>query len=313
MQLRRRCHQFMSEEGGLLTFGSDAQSAIVSRLNRLELRLSFMRPHMRAAIRALRRVAAELVQAGRLAQSDIPILLYELGAPALGELMIEPSARPASISRPDLGNIGYSEKELLWLDAAASDAKPLQFGEETVLLEISYFERDRFDKRFAIERVAAHASAHLDRRSAERAVAGIPRAIDFGTPVPIYRRPSRYFVALMDGTGVPTIPRYMPIVCPLWSTQLRWLPHSANRFVYQDSAGTPVARTMWWRDGGPPIQRVDSARGEGFLVLLSRVGRSQLETVSGPLHVESLCWRSIENERRDGAPTTRHVGPPILH
>ncbi len=125
MQLRRRCHQFMSEEGGLLTFGSDAQSAIVSRLNRLELRLSFMRPHMRAAVRALRRVVAELIQADRLEQSDIPILLYELGAPAVGELIIEPTARPASIPRPDLGNVGYSEKESLWLDTAAWDAKPL--------------------------------------------------------------------------------------------------------------------------------------------------------------------------------------------
>ncbi len=312
-QLRRRCHQFMSEEGGLLAFGSDAQSAIVSRLDRLELRLSFDLPHMRAAIRALRRVVAELIQSGRLEQSSIPILLYELGAPAIGELMIEPTARPAPIPRPDLSNLGYSARDSLWLDAGSWDARPLQFGEETVLLEISYFERDPFGKRIAIERVAAHAGAHLDRGSVERAVGGIPRAIDFGTPVPIYRRPSRHFVALMDGTVVPTIPKYMPIVCPLWSTRLSWSPHPASRFVYRDGAGTPVARTIWWRDGGPRILRDDGARGEGFLILLTRAGRLQLESLAGQLHVEPLCWRSVESEREDAEPMIRHVGPPNLH
>jgi hypothetical protein len=313
MQLRRRCHQFMSEEGGLAAFGSGAQSAIESRLDRLELRLSFNRPHMRAAIRALRRVVAELMQAGRLEQSAIPILLYELGAPAIGELMIEPTARPAPIPRPDFSNVGHSEEQSSWLDAASWDARPLQFGEESVLLEISCFEHNRFDRRIAIERVSAHGGGHLDCRSAERAVAGIPRTIDFGTPVPIYRGPSRHFVALMDGTFGPTIPKYMPIVCPLWSRRLGWSPHPANRFVYQDSAGTSVARTIWWRDGGPRIHRDDSVRGEGFLVLLTLAGRRQLESLAGQLYVEPLCWRSIENEREDAAPLIRHVGPPSFH
>jgi hypothetical protein len=247
------------------------------------------------------------MHAARLDMRAVPPLLYELGTPAIGELVIEPIARPMPLPRGDSSDTDHSSTNATWLDAINNDERPLQFGEETVLAEITRFERDRFGSLFTIGRVRIHAAARVDRPSMDGAIAALQCVIDLGTLHPTYREPSRHFVSLSDATRAPTTPVYMPIVCPLWARRLGWSQHPDRRFIYRDIAGTPVARTVWWRDGGPRDPREDAPRNEGFLVLLSRVGRCQLEALVGELGVETLCWRTIEDERDDRLTVTRNT------
>jgi hypothetical protein len=301
MQLRRRCHQFIGEMGGLemIKLGSNHQQ--MPKLARLEMRLAFPRPYITATIRALRRVVGELMYAGLLEGEAAELLLHELGFPAAGWMIMVPTERPVGLPRPNFGHGGFNDKPAVWAEAIEEDLRPSQFGNDTVLAEITRFERVHYRRKFTVDRLRLHALGESEFASIDEALGRLPSLLNLGSPVAAYRRPSRHIVARFVPHGCDLISREPPVICPHWAARLNWSPHPNNPFVYRDKGGSVAARTIWWRDGSPRDVHDEVLRGEGFVLLATPAGAAQLRVLTGELSIETRCWRRVKPER-DGDP-----------
>lgn len=308
MHLRQRCAQIINAEGGLERFGPDTEKLVRRRLDRIQMRLTYRRPVMSAAISALRQVVGELMRAERLDPAAVPFLMHELGFPGLGEELLTPSRRPPTIRRPSMDDIGYGKDEDRWVDEIESDFRPTDVGNNNVLLaEVSLFEHRTVGRTSTIIRIRTH-GAHVEEwKDLDEALRVLPRVIGYSPPHPIYRQPSLSVVARVDTRGVATAPENLLLICPHWAKRLGWSAHPENPLVYRDGDGTVVVRTIWWRDGGPRDARDDVQRGEGVLVLLTRTGANQMEAVAGPVQLRTTCWRESESQGSDKAPKMKRV------
>jgi hypothetical protein len=300
-QLRRRCHQFISEMGELDTIKPGANQAPSQRVERLEMRLPFPRPSIAATIRALRRVVGELMHAGYVDAPTLALLFHELGFPAVGELIREPAERPVGMPRANINEVGLGDKPSEWVEAIEEDLRALRFGEHMVLAEVTHFERTRFRRKYTVDRVRLHGLADRESASMNEVINELPVVINLDPAVASYRHPSKHLVARFVPNGTASRRHAMPVICPLWATRLKWSPHPVNPFVYRDGAGTVVARSIWWRDGGVRDVNEEAFHGEGFLLLLTPAGVAQIKALAGEIVVETYCWRNVSPER-DGDP-----------
>jgi hypothetical protein len=303
-QLRRRCHQFIREMGDLETIRLGKNHSQTARLRQLQMRLPFPRPYIMATIRALRQVVGELLYAGRLDGQAEELLLHELGFPATGALIMAPAERPLGLPRPEFGQDGIGDKPALWVEAVAEDLRPFQFGDDTVLAEITRFEKRRYGRTFTVERLRLRALGESEFASIDAVLGRLPPVLNLRCAFAAYRPPSKHLIARFVPQGCGLISTEPPVICPHWASRLNWSSHPNNFFVYRDWNGTVVARTIWWRDGSPRDVRDDSLRGEGFLVLATPAGAAQLRKMTGELEIEARCWRSVIPER-DGDPIIR--------
>jgi hypothetical protein len=310
MHLRQRCAQVINAQGGVEKFGPASQKLIEGRARRLEMRLTFWRPVMAAAMQALRRVVGELMHAGHVNPRAMPFLLHEFGFPAIGEPFLTPSLRPAGIRRPDMDDLAFGMKDEDWLNKIADDLRPTDTGNDVLLAEATVFEHRSMHKTATVTRIVRHEPQAMECDDPEGALRAFPSVLGLEERKPTYREPAGSFVATIRTAGVNTIPEDLLAVCPRWAKRLGWSPHPENLLVYRDENGTVMARTIWWRDGGPRDAHEDVWRGEGCLVLLTARGASRLRAMAGALQLRTWCWRKTGAEGKGKAQQTRRASRP---
>jgi hypothetical protein len=296
-QIRRRCAMFISTWGGLSAFGHAASERLQTQLRRLDMRLPYARPHMVAAIRAVRVVAGELRRAGILNPSDEGPLLHLFGCPPVGLQVPVPEERPAFIFRPSvIQEGGWREEEAAWIAGTDDDLLRPNLGSDILIAEVTRYIRRNIRRQFVLERLRIPSFWPIEGADLDGWMHSLPRAAWFDDMIALSEEPSPIIVRrleLRDGPGIPS--RFL-VLCPRWVHQLGWRRHADNWLVYVDGKGSPVTRAFWWRDGGPTDVQEDVFWGEGVAVILTSEGRRQIEALVGELPHAVAVRRLVQPE-----------------
>ena len=116
------------------------------------MRLSYAKPHMVAAVRAVRYVAGEMRRARLLGARDEGLLLHILGSSPVDLPVPVPVERPSFVRRPSAGGGSWREDEVAWL-AAADDFPRQEFGDYFVVAELTLYRRRVFQREFTLEQL----------------------------------------------------------------------------------------------------------------------------------------------------------------
>lgn len=303
--IRQRCRMFIERWGGLSKFGKTATRELVAELRRLDLRMTYFRPHAAVAARALRYVAGELRRADLIPEMATRYLLHEMGYPAPRPPLIRPVPRPAFVRRPALDKPSWESIDDDWLNGAEDDTNPLETAAETIVAEVCEFHIRDFRRSLHTRRVRAPALGQDDGGRDFEGFDLLPGAIWLGQVYPLTEDPARTIARRLQVSHVPEVPRFQLIICPFWLSRLGWRPHPDNPLVFQDTGGSRVARIVWWRDGGPVDQEEDVIWGQGMYLSLTPAGRMQLEALIGPLDVKVYVRRSRGREYSGEAEESR--------
>lgn len=303
--IRHRCRMFIEQWGGLGKFGKVATEQLESDLRRLDMKLTYARPHIVVASRALRYVAGELRRGGAIPDTMTLELLYMMGYPAPRPPLILPVSRPTFIRRPVLDDTNWRTPEEDWLNGAAEDTHSLDTGNNTIAVEVCEFHIRNSRRTFHMRRVRAPG---LDLDNDDRDFDGfdlLPRAIWLGQVRAMSRAPASTIARGLVVSWTPEVPRFRLAICPHWLQKLGWHTHASNELVFLDNDDILVARIVWWRDGGPVDLEDDAIWGQGFYLNLTPVGRQQIEALTGSLDVRVLARRSYKPDTRDKAEESR--------
>jgi hypothetical protein len=152
------------------------------------------------------------MHAGLLEGEAAELLLHELGFPATGGLIMAPTERPVGLPRPNFGHNGFNDKPAVWAEVIEEDLRPIQFGDCTVLAEITRFERLYYRRKFTVDRLRLHAPDEIEFASIDEALGRLPSVLNLATPVAAYRRPSRHVVARFIPHGLELISAEPPVI-----------------------------------------------------------------------------------------------------
>ncbi|WP_273217744.1 ATP-binding protein [Pseudomonas sp.] len=299
--IRYRCASLIESWGGLERFGQSETQRRLSELERLSLRITYSKPHIVAALRALRHVCGEFRLSGLLEPRAIPQLLYGMNYQVDSPPLKGPTARPAFITRPTAHrDAGSQSGEAKWLDEIELDLSPMIDGGDSVIAEITHFHRRLIRQNFEMTR--ARAPFYVEQSSWASTGYPLPEAwwID-GVCAPDCQ--SDNIVRRLSLCEIPTYPDDVLLICPEWLNHLEWQHDPNNWLHYLDSNGTCVARLIWWRDGAPQDVDQDQFWGEGVALVTTREGRSTLEQVAGPLNIGVHSHRSADGTKS----SKRHI------
>jgi len=295
--IRHRCRMFIEQWGGIGAFGQGGTDALQAELHRLDMRMLFFRPHVRAAARAIRYVAGEMRRAELLGDKDEPWLLHDMGYHAVRLQPLSPAARPPFIRRPPADSPPWREGQERWLNDIQDDVRPLLRDGDSVIAEITQFTRREIRTELNMVRVRARVLNVEPGDDPESWAYKFPRAIWLEGVLPLTNEPAATIVRRLSLSQVPEIPGDMLVICPLWLSRLTWRRHPKNFLVYIDRLGQVVANVTWWRDGGPLDAGSDVVWGEGVFATVTREGRSQLEAEIGRLSIQVHASRTVIPEK----------------
>jgi hypothetical protein len=293
--IRERCHMYIRQWGGVERFGESATTSLKADLDNAEMRIKFNRPHMVVAARALRYVAGEFFRARRIPPETEVLVLSLLGHGDDLAWMQPPATRPAYVRRPMLQEARWSTYEDDWLADVEGDIALEYPGAEFLLAETTTFEVRRHRRSFSMTRVRAH---HLPEDSAENWADSadlLPQAFWIDGPFPRYNEASTTMAVQLNSSMDVRVPSNRLIVCPIWADRLRWQLLINDQWLYMNERGAIMARSVWWRDGGPVDVYADVIWGEGSILLLSPQGRAEVEAIGTRLGVRTYARRQRDD------------------
>ena len=301
--IRYRCRELIHMWGGLSVFGQPATDKLHAELGCLDLRITYTKPHIVVAARAIRWVAGEMRRAGLLNEPDEPWLLHMMGYPAVRLPMLLPTERPPFVRRPSIDQTNWMEEEQRWMNDVHEDVRPLLTEGDTVIAETVEFNRRHSRKVFTMERIRVPFMDIGSGGELSSWIHKLPEAVWVEGLVLLSDEPAETIIRRISETFLPGIPSNLLVICPLWLKRFSWQQHPENWLAYIDETGRVVANVIWWRDGGPVDIGEDTLWGEGFIVTITPEGRKQIEAVSGHLLVKVHARRthSSENKTSDAA------------
>jgi hypothetical protein len=306
--IRHRCRMFIETWGGLQAFGKLATDKLQADLAVLEMRMPFGRPHVVGAARALRYIAGELRREGALRANEAPFLLHALSFPAPALPVIVPAPRPQFVPRPALDDESWRTNDIAekWVQGVEDDVASLALSDEHIIAEIATFEIHKVTRGgYTSARIRAPFLAVGDRTGFEEWVEVLPKVLwADGFKVSTEER-ARTIVRRLSVKYMPDVPAYQLVICPNWMRQLGWSVHPKNRLIYVDQSGAVVARTVWWRDGGPVDVEDDAIWGEGVYITATSSGLAQIEKLRGRLTIVTLARREVVPQGGEGEPLGR--------
>jgi len=293
--IRYRCHNLIESWGGLEAFGQPETERLQSELSKVDMRITFIRPHMLVGLRALRHVAGEFRLAGLLNTSAIRQLLYGMNYQADVPPLVGPIVRPASISRPTVHkNTGWHLGNTQWLDEAEFDLSPLSENGDVIIAEISHFHCRLVRSNLEMTRARAPFFASDDSRA----------STGYSLPDSLWLdrvfAPNEFspnIIRILSISYVPSYPQNMLVLCPKWLLRLQWQHDSKNWMNYIDHTGDCVAKLIWWRDGAPLDLSQDQFWGEGIALVVTQKGCRALAEIVGPLNLWVHTCRSVDGEK----------------
>lgn len=310
MHIRHRSRMFIERWGGLAAFGKAATNQVQANLRRLDMRMSFWRPHVMVAARALRYVAGELRRAGMIASNEAPYLLHQMNFPVPTLPLITPVPRPKFIPRPALEEGNWKDRDAWakWVQGVESVARPLPIPNEKLIAEISIFKIHQVRRaRYVQERIRAPFLNVGDQDDLAEWAGMLPKAMWANGFRAVTNELAATIVRRLYVSYMPEVPPYQLIICPNWLHRLGWRNHPDNWLLYLDHSGQMVARIVWWRDGGAVDVEDDAIWGEGVYITVTTQGLEQIEGISGRVSVLVHAHRKVEPEGSDSEPLSTRV------
>lgn len=292
--IRHRCHYLIESWGGLEAFGQPETKRLQAELSKVDMKIIFPRPHILAALRALRHVAGELRLAELVGASAEHRLLYGMNYQVDVPPLFSPTVRPVFISRPTvLRDAGVDEKKTQWLSDAELDLSPLTDNDGSVIAEVSHFYCRVVSRHYEMTRARAPFFANNDRLASTGHL--LPRALWYdGVLAP--NELSKNIVRNLSTCYCPGYPDEILVLCPVWLRQLGWQHDPDNWMNYINHSGECIAKLIWWRDGAPLDTHQDQLWGEGVALIVTQNGRRALEDTAGPLNIWVHSCRSVGGE-----------------
>lgn len=293
--IRYRAAMLIDAWGGLDKFGSQATKALESNLRRLDLKVTYARPHMVVAAQALRIVAGELARAGALAAPP-GILLHHMGFSPNPFVCSQPAIRPTFVVRPNDSEPSYAALEKNWLPAVDGDVFPIKTENGAVIAEVCEFNVRKTRRVYKSTRVRVPTWAAATAIPAWETEDLIPdRAVWVGQVVPLSSEPASCLVRRLSLSFWPDMPHVAFCICPEWLQRLNWNAQYGSTITYLDDRGDAMAYIVWWREGGMVDVDEESTWGEGTYLQLTTSGLLQLEAMAGKLQVRIHAQRKARD------------------
>lgn len=305
--ISERAASLMQTVEPVARWSADAERALRSQLSSASLQMPFIRPRAAVARRAVFRVAAELVDAGRVSDSGLDLFqslcaFYDDSLEGVNPLPRDYQIVP-SMSLRDMAPAGD------WVSIQASDFQALQtvtLDERIVVAQWCKLKKLDWgtpsELRESILRVSDQTASPLDDEGLFDQVL-FARASSYSNEEVHESRGNlavQNYVQAADTLGV----RWLAFN-PSLARFLGWRLSPQGLFRWSDSEGTTVAETLWWQDGtsemAPP--HLHSEVGFGWIVVVSMAGMEQIRRHASPLvrieRITRRAWEQVEGERRD--------------
>ena len=300
-----RAAQFMNQQATDVLFTSQYEREMRNNLSEVGLRFPNRRPRATLARRAMSKVIAELVDAGRLHDNNLRRLETILRFYDPFMLLVEPAPRPEYVplvstdERGDSRNKAWVERveEALNLSVRKTFGDRVVLAEETTLkkldwggpteervsavLPLSEVSRSENDRDVPFHEVVNELyTEYSDIALSSAAGQLVVRHSEYG-----YESPGEHWLALNPSVG----------------RQLGWTPTDTGLFGWADSEGKTVVESVWWTDGlsSRTYPLGDYTVGDGWLVLATEEALTLISEAYGALARILVTKRSWTNEARE--------------
>lgn len=286
---------FITEWGGLGSFGQAADTALRSHLQDLEMRIPYVKPQALASITALRYVAGELYQAGLIAGSRLPALLEQLNASVPVKPMRPIGVRPRGIARQlSAEHLDWRARDQLWLDQVKHDVAVWPAGQDLlVLAEVSQFVAQQ-PRQYRLRQLRLRAAVLDGQPRFEELFASLPGVVWLGEEVALDNECSPNFIRrYCSSPHSPDKLEHNLTLCPNWLLRLGWLASSKSPWTYVDNASALMAGVTWWQDAGPLDLNSVATWGKGCYVWLTPAGLEQIKALAGEIIIDTFAQREF--------------------
>jgi hypothetical protein len=291
--LRRRCATFMAKEGGQAAFGPEVEEAILARLRRMHLQFAYRRPLPMAALRAFGKLLRELDVAEAVDPAMFQTIWLDIGGPPLSDWQMEAEPRPSWITIPAMPRRQYGgvdQEE--WLKRADNSLVSTLLPGHFVLAEQTFFRVKALRSSTDTERVSLPSMANLDE-----GIDGLPRLLSVDQLIPMYRESESQLVCQVSSDLYGDLMKEAITICPYVARSIGWVRSAASPFLFTDSSGEVVAKTIRWIDGTNPEGRYEAELfGSGQTLVLSQKGKAQLEGQRGHVSVGVRVERNVVDD-----------------
>ncbi|KWW16637.1 hypothetical protein AS889_06605 [Pseudomonas putida] len=295
VNIRHRAAMFITEWGGLGSFGQAADTALRSHLQDLEMRIPYVKPQALASITALRYVAGELYQAGLIAGSRLPALLEQLNASVPVKPMRPIGVRPRGIARQlSAEHLDWRARDQLWLDQVKHDVAVWPAGQDLlVLAEVSQFVAQQ-PRQYRLRQLRLRAAVLDGQPRFEELFASLPGVVWLGEEVALDNECSPNFIRrYCSSPHSPDKLEHNLTLCPNWLLRLGWLASSKSPWTYVDNASALMAGVTWWQDAGPLDLNSVATWGKGCYVWLTPAGLEQIKALAGEIIIDTFAQREF--------------------
>lgn len=291
--LRRRVAQLINEWGGAERFGARATEELRRRIEPLGLLIPYVRPHIGASIRALRVIVGDLWRAERLSQFEFDLLLHWLdGAPLLPPATLT-SARPADSGWPSPPDGSWNARAEDWLEA--KNLKRLH-GSDRVVGEWASFSRVEARSLFREDLLFARGTTVGAAASLDAAIGQLPKAFWAGGTIVLNDANRQTTIRVLRVSLVGERSEILTFN-PALAKELGWQPLGNGDFTFVDGGGSPMVKTLFWRDGWEQEMRSGKELrwAEGQRVELTERGLAGLLRRGDLPKAQLLRWRHLES------------------
>lgn len=304
--LLERGVQLMHQIAPRATWDGEAERQLQRYLAAIDLKLHFTRPKSEVSDLAMRRVAAELLDAGRLRVDTV----IALGLARIFDeklLFLTPSVRPQWVQVPP--ELGVTESRTNWttIDDRCFARFALQSPDAHWVVVGEVTRTQILDWGVPYEERAAYIATHTSprpRRDAEMSQFFPTRASWRADSYPTVSGSPVRECAVIYGHEyrLRFADREWLAINPCIASALRWTPHPEAPFSWLQD-GQLVAQSICWQDGPynrqPPRGDVCS---QGWLVLVARGAMPNLLRILGPATRVQRLSRTY-NDKEEGSAT----------
>ena len=308
--IRWRARQLIQSWGGIDAFGHAASKAFEARLDRIDFRMFYRRPHAVVVLRALRQILGEIMRDGRLSFREYLFLLHRLKAYPEQPGLPAPQPRRPEDMIPVVPHMLWGKDQDAWLDAVAGDV--LRPAADRILAEWSrsLVRETRVTALGEYWRGAVGLSG--DPGELDEFLDDLPRVIFLRGLFPLYEAGESHAsrTAIFEPNILLGEPDRLLIFCPLIAALLGWRIRPGTVHLFEDDEEEEMVRTIWWRSGLPQPVDHDDTHAFGQQVLLSETGLRRYEAQFGPFAQASMAWRHVQAASGDGTPGSRFAASP---